>query len=524
MMIAKPKRGAMVADEDRDETAVADDSITIENLGAIEHVEIPAHPGTVVVLRGSNGCGKSTALSAISSIVDKKPLKVTKREGAGSTEKAFARGFGVTLKLATNGAMRRMDDLVVAGIEDDFDLDTLVDPGVQDPAAADMRRIKALCNVVDATVSLEALYELVGGREEFEAVVSQDSLAIDDPIKLVEKVKRDFEAASRLENSKAENAHAAAVAKLAENDGIDLAAPCDSKTLGDTLESAVDRYSTLREQRNAWDRVTESAESARKQLEHARTNYIGPKLTDLLARRTSVASELESQVSLIAELEQKLQAAQTRKTALESDLKSTREAIEAAESHESSLAAWQESIDKATGACPVSDAELEAASEAVEQARAAVERGTQVRDAIKRRTEAEEKSAEAERHRLRSERFREAAKGTLDVLAESVKAVSNRITFDSEFRLVTAHPIRKSCYFHDLSMGEKYALALDLVIETARRTGKRTVAKINQEAWEALDGANRQMVLNKVHGTQVTVYTAEASREGDPSGLTYQVL
>lgn len=518
-MIAK--RETMVADVD---ATTDDDNITIENLGAIEHAEIPAKPGTVVVLRGRNGIGKSTALSAISSIVDKKPLKVTKREGSGSTDKAYARGFGVTLKLATNGAVRRMNDLEVEGIEDDFDLDKLVDPGIQDPAKADMHRIKALCNVVDAVVTLEDLYALVGGRDEFEQIVSPESLKIEDPIKLVEAVKRDFEAAARNANSHAENAHAAAVAKLAENDGIDFAAESDEKKLGDALIAAVDRHSSLREQRKAWAEVHQAADAARQQLEQARQGYGGPKLSELLNRRTSVESELEQQSSIVTNLEQQLQTARNRLSSLRTELQTTRESIEAAESHESSLKAWQDSIAKATSDCPVSEADVAAASQAMAEAQSAVERGTRIRDAIKRKSDADAKSKEAEQHRLRSEKYRDAAKGTLDVLAESVRAVSNRITFDSEFRLVVEHPIRERCYFHDLSSGERYALALDLVIETAKRTGARTIAKIDQTAWEALDGTNRQMVLDKVHGTPITVYTAEASRDGDPSGLTCQVL
>ena len=46
--------------------AVADEpGVVINNIGPIEHLELAAKPGTITVLRGNNGRGKSTALDVL---------------------------------------------------------------------------------------------------------------------------------------------------------------------------------------------------------------------------------------------------------------------------------------------------------------------------------------------------------------------------------------------------------------------------------------------------------------------------
>lgn len=504
---------------------IDDDVLTLENLGGIEHIDIPCRPATVVVLRGRNGAGKSTVLQAVDAVVNKRPLKATKREGAASTDKAFARGFGVTIKLGLSGP-RRSNDLVVEAIEDDFDLGTLVDPGIADPQKADLRRIKALCNIVDAEVSLEDLYALVGSRETFEAIVRKESLEIADPITMVEAVKRDFEAAARAKNSAAEQAHAAAVAKLAENDGVDLTAPSDSLALQQTLTDAVQRLSQLTSDRDAWARMNAGRMEARQQLDAVSATYDGPTVEQAEGRVTALNDALLEKNKLVAEMERRLMDLSTEIRGLQVERKAAEAAASAAKSHEQALAGWRRTISEAGAeTCPVQPADIEQAAAAVTEARKATEYGQRVRDALKRKDEAAQREQEAEKCRLLSEKFRTAAQGTLDVLAESVRAVSERIDFDSEFRLVVKHPTRKTCYFADLSVGERLALALDMVIETAKRSETRKVAKIDQEAWEALDGCNREMVVGKVRGSNITVITAEATREADPNAaLSYEVL
>jgi energy-coupling factor transporter ATP-binding protein EcfA2 len=501
--------------------APANDTVTIENLGPIEYLELPAKPGTIVVLRGQNGGGKSTALQAINALATKKPAGLTSHDG---TTGGRISAWDATIKVARNGQNRRLGDLTVVALEDRVDIAALVDPGLKDEAAADLRRIKSLCNLVGAAVTLDDLYALVGGREEFEAIVKKESMAIQDPIQLVEAVKRDFEAAARAQTTTAENAHRAAVAKLAENDGLDLNAPCDAQLLQADLTEAVQRQSRLQSERRAWEAAQARAAEAQQQLDQVAAKYQGPTVAVAQAALDGMEAAVADQASAVEDLQRKLMEATSRLALLRSERNAAKSQLESAKSHDSAIAGWKLTIEAATSDCPASDAEISSAAAAVQDAQAAAERGTRIRDGLRRAEEAKAREAEAEAARKRSDRFREAAQGTLDVLAQSVRAVSDRIDFDSTFRLVVKHPSRGKCFFADLSHGERWALALDMVIETARQRDDKTVLTIPQEAWEGLDGRNRALIESKVSGSTITVYTAEADRAEDPAGIAVEVL
>jgi energy-coupling factor transporter ATP-binding protein EcfA2/uncharacterized coiled-coil protein SlyX len=496
--------------------------VTLENVGPIERLEIPANPGTIIVLRGPNGAGKSTVLDAVNAITAKRSAGLTSRDG---TVGGFAKGFGVTIKVARNGQNRRLGDLEVVSVEDRLDIASLVDPGLKDEAAADLRRIKALCNLVGATVQLDDLYDLVGGREAFEAVVDKKSMAIEDPIQLVEAVKRDFEGAARNATTAATNAHQAAVAKLAENEGIDLDAPHDADILQATLSAAIGKHSTMQAERANWEKAHQRAEDARKQLEAVQQSYTGPSVEAAQQSLSLAETAVTEQRTEIDRLEKQLLVATNRLGQLHAEKKSAEQALQAARSHQQAIDGWSQTISAGTGESPVSFDDLESAATEVKRATAAVETGTRVRDALKRAEDAEKREAEATEHRERADRYRQAAQATLDVLAESVRRVSDRIDFDSNFRLIVKHPQRQQCYFADLSHGERWALALDMVIETARQREEQAVLAIPQEAWEGLDGRNRKLIGDKVHDSDLIVFTAEADRDEDPAAaVTAEVL
>lgn len=497
-------------------------TLTVDNLGPIEHGEFPGKPGTVVVLTGPNGVGKSTVLDVVDTIATGRSARLTSRDG---TTGGSATGFGVTLKLSRNGATRRMNDLVVEAVEDEIGVAQLVDPGLKDEAAADMRRIKALCVLVGATVTPEQLYELVGSREDFEAIVKPESLQHADPLAVVDAVKRDLEAAARAAHSQAEQAYGASVAKLAENDGIDLDAPCDEHALNQELERAIKDQSRLKEQlRQQQQDAVRRAEALRK-IDELKAQMTGPTIEAAAYEVTQRGLDVSEWESRVADYRRLLDEAVARVDTHRAQLKAAQSVLSLVRQQNEMLLEWQKTLEQLPEDAEDLTAQIFEAEQEVANARQAVLTGQRVRDALNRKADAERRSQEAAQARQREERLREAAKGTLDVLAESVRRVSNRVKFDSNFRLVVDHPARGECYFSDLSHGERWSLCLDMVMESARQRGKPAVLGIPQEAWEGLDGRNRQMLIDKVHNSQLIVFTAEADRAQQPGeGLTAQVL
>ncbi len=508
------------------------DVMTIENIGAIDHLEAPAKAGTIVVLRGRNGSGKSTALKAANAVINKRSAALTSRDG---TVGGFASLFGVTIKVARNGANRRLNDTEVVGLEDAFDIATFVDPGIQDKGKADNHRIKAMASLVGAKVALDNLYGLVKSREEFESIVSEKSLKISDPIDLCEAVKRDLEAASRAQTAAATNAHSAALAKLGENDGLDLSAPCGEQALRNALTDAINARSKLLADKAAWNDRIEDAKKAQDAIAKAEAAYTGLSVDEAHAATESAKATEAEHVQRVGDLERQLAEIERQLSIARPQLESARNATlqairieNSAAAHRDAIAGWQKTITASTErGCPCSDEDLATAESRVKAAQAAMEYGSRVREGLQRKADAEQREKDAEEFRNNAERYREAAQGTLDVLAQAVKGASQRITFSSDFRLLINHPIRQQCYVADLSHGELWSLAIDMVIEAALRVGVRAAMVIPQEAWEGLDDLNKSLVIDKVVNTDITVFTAEnyvpSADERDMSIVAYVI-
>lgn len=500
----------------------ADDVITIDDIGPIEHLEIPCKPGAVIQLSGPNGGGKTTALNAIDALTSGSGKKLENRDGTHKGEVSFA---GVTIKVGRNGANRRLGDMTaVVTLEDDLNLDQLVDPGQKDPAAADVRRIKALAKVCGVALPLTDLQDLVGGAEAFAAIVDAKELKTDDVVGCIEKIKRDIEGAARVLENQAVQHYQACKNKLAENEGLDLDAPHDSQELQDALEAAITHEADLKSRGKQYAEQATRMQEAEAELAKAVQGYTGPTAANAAQRVETLSEMLDVQKKLCEELERKAMEAANEYARINDQLKAAKDAQAAANSHEKALEGWQQTINASTIAAPTPE-ELESAASAVQQAREAADAGVRIRDGLKRVEDAKKLEDEAAVARTRGEELRNAAKATLDVLAAAVSEISEQLSIDSDFRLTVDHPKRGVTYFSELSAGEKWKLVIDIAIEACQRKGERCVMVIRQEAWEGLDGRNRKLIVEHVAKTQATLYVAEASREVDPQGaVEFEVL
>ena len=171
-------------------TPEATRTIELSNVGPIEHLSIPLNPeGGVTVLKGQNGCGKSYAIAAAERTIGNDKIKLPIRDGA---KKAEVEGCGVHVIIG--GKTNSFGELEVESLAGRFDLGKLVDPGIQDPAAADAARIKALLKLLDLPVEESVWHETVDGEERF------NELGIEltgDPVTDAGRVKRALETEAR---------------------------------------------------------------------------------------------------------------------------------------------------------------------------------------------------------------------------------------------------------------------------------------------------------------------------------------
>lgn len=507
------------------------DAIQIDNIGPIEHLSLEAREGTITVLRGRNGDGKTTALKAIAAATRPGSEKLESRDGTtGGTVEAF----GVTIRVGRGGANRRSGDLVVTAVEDRLSIADFVDPGVQDPVAADTRRLKALVSLAGVSADPAIYHSLVGGPGPFAELVNPESLAAKDPIVLAEKIKRDLEQGSRLQGQRAERLFSEIRAKAATFEQLDLDAEHDAGRLQAEVLDASGMLSQLREREALAKQDAQRRAEAQRSLDAAMANWKPlPDASAVEQARSNLQSSLDARQRLestvaglrqqLAQAELELERANTGVTAAKSALDAAEAAQKHAQQQQQTLAAWQQTL--AAPAIPApTDAEFEAALSRFTRANRAQEQGVLIRQGLKAKAECTALETQRAAAVKASESLREAAKSVFDVLAKQVDGLIPGLKLDRQLRIVVPHERRGECYLADLSHGERWTRALDIAVAAFERRGERGVLAIPQEAWEGLDGVNRRLIARHVAKTGLIVFTAEAEREDDEHGLRVEVI
>ncbi|QDU67669.1 AAA family ATPase [Engelhardtia mirabilis] len=284
---------------------MTENTITIENVGAIEHLEIPVpEGGGIVVLRGLNGRGKTTALSAVDRATGG-DASLTPRDGAA---KGRVDGLGVKLTVGRN--TRRSGTLTVSAIAG-ADPSVLVDPGIKDPERADAARIQALCRLTGlrATSTLFAAAAASCGLDLDRAL---DGLNMADPVAVAGKLRRDAQARARDLESQSERVRAGA---LAGKEAAEASEPLDPKDAtdaeaeraalaSDVAALAEDRTCHERAERELAKLAAESealrerlddVEFKQRQIANARPTW-GEKQEQALAQRREAIGALDEKV------------------------------------------------------------------------------------------------------------------------------------------------------------------------------------------------------------------------------------
>lgn len=483
--------------------------IIIENDGPIKQFRFTVpEQGGVVELLGWHGVGKSHALNAIQQTITH-GKDVPPRDGASAAEVEV---FGITARFGRRSTFT--GDLECEILDGRFDLGDIIDPGRQDPKAADSRRIKALIQLAtgEETAKPELFYELLpGGKEEFEQEVSLRAQSETDIVNMAAQIKRDLEAAARRDAELAQKARLSWETAKRATAEVDLNAPDDEKALAAAHEAAVKTQGSLETEATSINAVLKRAEEAQQKLNDQNVKGSKPAEIEFILKRENVelARLLEEKATLEEKLKQVGFKLQLRKKSVESAENALRAAVE----QQDLIAAWQADIDEASKLKPIPVSEITAAQERVVEARRALETGALVRSAKRRLTEAEADKQIAKELEAKSISLRSAAQATDIVLSKIVQQL-NCPLYVSRGRVVTQTD-RGEELFSDLSDGERVNLVMEIAINAVKQPGKNGLLVIGQRHWQDLNPATRLMIAEAVEGTGVVVVTGRATDDRD---------
>lgn len=492
--------------------------LEFRDLGPVPNLSLPIpEEGGVVVFRGPNGIGKTTLINATDALLAGERNGITARDGAATGE---ASGFGMTMKVGRT--TRCLGELEVSHLGGKFDLADLIDPGIKDVKAADEKRIKTLVSLARAKADPALFHKLLGGADEFTAIVKPDLLENDDLVVMAGKVKKDIEAKARDAETEVEREKNAAAGCRAAVGSVDLEAPDDAAALQKDLEAAITKLSKLKADAESAARVKQAAELAQQGITAWEANQKGPGIaaaTECVTQATEARDAAKARVDELCAL---IEAARKDLEAKKAALDLATQTLEAAKSQASAIETWRKQVEDAAAIVAPPQSLIETAAARVQAAREAVETGALVRQAKQQAAKADGHLRAASEHGRLAKRLRDAAAGVDIVLSEVVKGLGCPLEVWAG-RLVTKHKRSEHTNFGDLSVGERMKIVLPLAIQLV---GPKGIIPLRQEFFEGLDWEGRQQLMDELRGSGVVVITAECSRsQGEhETGLTAQVL
>jgi predicted ATP-binding protein involved in virulence len=479
-------------------------AIEIENCGPIGSLAFRLEDYGVTTLVAPNACGKSTALQAVQTAArgdGKLPLK-------DRTKRGKVEAFGA--KITIGGTTRHTGDFEVTNLEGRFDIGALIDPKIKAPAAADAARIKALIALTGVKAD-PTLFKQHEAFADFDTIVTPDCLATDDLVEMARRVKSKYEASARMAEGEAdrEEGHAAS---LASSEDVKADEEFREDVLQAAYDAARDEVTKLKAAFEAFEKSTKDVAAARELLAELQEEATFP-VEEINNQINQHLELLEKTERTVAELEDSL--AQAR--ALVKDTKAGVSLWQERQAGEQRRIAAIERANKVVAACQQTAAPSLAATQSAELslslAKAAVDRGSIIRQAKRSAARAESHRKLAAQAREKAARLRNAGKSTDEVLSGAIQCDRLRVESDgTAARLVTDTARGQSITYHELSDGERGEIAVDI---GAGQVGPGGLLVVGQPVWEGLDGSNRLRIHEKASARQVYILTAEATEDPD---------
>ncbi|MDR1958887.1 MAG: AAA family ATPase [Planctomycetaceae bacterium] len=491
------------------------ETIEIKNVGAIERLTIPVPPdGGVVVLTGKNGTGKSTALDAVSSLVSGKG-KIPIRDGANN---GGVDGFGARITLGSATRRHGQAEAVVDHIESRFSISDLVDPGIDSPAAADKRRIKALLTLVGKETKAETFEQLFSSPEEFKTIVSVKSVESSDPVEMAERVKRDVESHARIKEEQHKQRMAEYDAALAASDFN----PDDLINLNEALDAISNANSEagkLKEQYNKSLERIHQIEAAKQFLEdfdvsgkEQRRESLENEIRTAEDETKDLNSEVNDLTEQIRLLQDKLAVTKSRHAASVQSLRSLRSSRDSIQSELATLEQHRRILAEDIELGSITEETVANAEKRSSELRRIYNRGLLADAAKKRRDSSKQILESADKLKATADRYRRIAADCDTVLTELLG--EDNVIRVRNGRLVTSTS-RGETPYAELSDGERWKVAFQVLSGRIRKSKEKLpVITIPQIGWESLDPDNQQLVRDLARKHRIVVFTAEATLGG----------
>lgn len=468
------------------------------NMGVVA-IPIP-EGGGIVLFKAPNGGGKTKALEAIDALATGTGSP-TLTEGADRGEVS---AFGATLRFGRRKS--RSGELEVTSLEG-FSIADLVDPKIKDPLAADAHRIKALIRLTGAKATPDMFHSIFPSPDIFNAVVSAEALSTDDPVTMAASIKRDVEKAARgreaESNTKMQQSDAS---RLAVGE-IDTTQEDDEKVLAAEYERASNEKERLRTQAESFTTAFAAHQEATQLLENAQQNYTGLSVEAARAEYVEINAGHRADEDEYTRLKYLLDEAEKKTLESRAAKMAAGIALENAKTHEQTIADWRKTVDSSMPK-PVSQIMLERASNELEEAREASNKGVLIRQAKQHLAKAEALKEEALEIERQADLLRDAAKSTELVLSGIVSMLGVPLTVQGG-RLIAQAPDRLAGQepFDELSSGEQWKLVGEIAVNAV---GPKGIIVMPQVAWAELDDNNKQILAGVVEGTGVVLLSAVA--------------
>jgi hypothetical protein len=467
---------------------MTENQIKIKNVGPISELTIPLpQEGGVVLLKGRNGRGKSTAISSAIALSGEKPV-LTPQHGHDFGTIEGPGGFTVRIGKRTTAK----GELTVHQIEASS-AEMLVNPGIKDVDVADQARARALCNILRIKPAKEAwALLLLDPKRIDEAMAGANE---DDAPAAAAQVKRYLQEQARAAEAKAvSDAERAKAKRVAAEDAIKGAKAYTGDAQEDSVKLALQQQS-LQDKRKASLGALAKLQGVRAQLKAVEAIPLEEAQQALATAeqgQAQHAQHLEGLRKELQELQARIKLAEAESPAWQERLKVAKANIALAEAR-GPLQEQLMSLEEVSGGMP-SDEELALVAQQLKDAKegmAAQEMG-KAKDRLEEEALEFERSAKAAEERAKDlrERAAQVEHVLFSGLAGELVTVKDGMLYGRHERLGWVR-------FGSLSPGERWRLAVELVVANSTKGAGTPVLPVSQEGWEALDPTNR-IELHKI--------------------------
>jgi hypothetical protein len=484
------------------------ETITLQNVGAIERVDIPlSEEGGVVIFRGRNGCGKSTGLDAIESLTSGHGKLPPLRDGQKT---GLVSGFGSKIDLKLTGSRRGgKSELTVESIGGKFSIVDLVNPNIKEEKAADKARLKSLITLLGIEANADIFVELFDNKDEFDQVVSKSSIDTTDVILMEERIKRDIESKSRVEEDNARKAQAEydAMTVGSEFDPNDIIA--DMSAYYKQLDDANQLLGKLTADRDACEKVMRNVDQAKRSILDTDVTAKENELASIRADLSIHEATSNERDARLERLNEEINAIVKANVEDSKIINAKIKTLNSIESELNSLEGYKKIVAQSETVKPVPESEIQAARNSVDSLRTKIDKSAIAKENQRKHNEAKAKRREVEALQLNAANLREKARRCDAILSDLIGEGSPLRIVDSRMVVNTE---RGETFYSELSDGERWRTAFETIAPHVHSDAEKiAVLTIPQVGWESLDPTNQRLVIELSKRYKINTVTAEAA-------------